>query len=176
MIVSSVNSTAMPVFKARLACTHNEMKNFLKHKSDEDTISLVYKITDAFEKHPSNAVLRPSIQSKPGIYGTRGVISSRFATYTDVEPVENNSINPIKNIIRRMLDPENKNCLMNLLGTTNTEKHDSWWNENIAPIWNEINKSFRSKSFFKSNHDKEFNQDFQNRKEKTWYNLINEQA
>ena len=97
MIVSSVNSTAMPVFKARLACTHNEMKNFLKHKSDEDTISLVYKITDAFEKHPSNAVLRPSIQSKPGIYGTRGVISSRFATYTDVEPVE-------KKVVNKMID------------------------------------------------------------------------
>ena len=61
------------------------------------------------------------------------------------------------------------------MGYRHNDIYDSWWNENISPIWNDINEKFRTKTFFDGNHDKEFNQDFRNRKEKTWQKLFSEQ-
>ena len=176
MKTNSINSTVKPAFAARLACSQGTMKTFVKNKADANTREITLKIAEAFAKHPSDAVIKPDIVSKNGIYGTRGTISSRLAIYKDVEPVENDGTTPIKTILRRILDPENKNCFNKLVGERYSDIYDSWWNENISPIWDEINKNFRTKTMFKGNHDKDFNQDFQDRKERTWYRLLNEQV
>ena len=177
MKINSIDSANNPTFTARLACGRSHVKNFLNSNSiDLNSKEMVIKIANALEKHPSDAVVKIDIIKKSGFYGTRGSVTSRFATYKDVEPVQNDGKTPIKNILRRILDPENKDCFNKLVGEKHSNIYNTWWNENIAPIWNEINENFRSKAFFKGNHDKEFNRDFQNRKEKTWYNLINEQV
>lgn len=174
MKTNSINSNAKPAFKARLACSQGAMRSFMKTRSDIYSKDLVLKIADAFKKHPSDVIVRPYIVSKPTLYGTRGIVSSRFTTYKDVEPVQNDGKAPLKNVLRRILDPDNKDCFNKLVGDTKDKYYDSWWNNNIAPIWDEINENFRSKVFFHGNHDKDFNQDFQDRKERTWYRLLNE--
>ena len=173
MKTNSVNSAACPAFSARLATAQGAMRNLMHNKADIYSKELITKISEALKKHPSDVVIKPNIITKLGIYSTRGSITSRFATYNDVEPVENDGKAPIKNILRRILDPENKNCFNKLVGEKYSNIYDTWWNENIAPIWNEINENFRTKTMFKGNHDKDFNQDFQDRKERTWYRLLN---
>ena len=68
--------------------------------------------------------------------------------------------NVIFNIFRRILDPENKKQFNRLVGEEYATVYESWWKENIAPIWEDINNNFREQTFFKKNYDKEFNADF----------------
>ena len=171
MKIESINGQANPVFLARISYKPTIAK---KIKNTEDgTEELVSKISEALKNHPSDVMIKTDIIMKNGLYGVRGQISSRHAMYRDVEPVENNGLSPIKNILRRILDPENKNCFNNIVGKNYSEFYDSWWAENISPVWSDISEKFRSKFISKDNHDKEFNQDFQEHRERTWYNLIN---
>lgn len=172
MIVSSINGTTTPVFKARMSTRQGVMKSFMTRNADEESVSLVNKVADAFEKHPSNAFIRIDEFKGAGFYGARGVIKSRHAIYTDVEPTPYDGVSSVQNIIRRILNPENKDCFNKLMGNKHNDVYDSWWAENISPIWSDVNKKFRTKTFFEGNYDKEFNQDFQNREEKTWKKLF----
>ena len=129
MKTNSVNSAACPAFSARLATAQGAMRNLMHNKADINSKELITKISEALKKHPSDVVIKPNIITKLGIYSTRGSITSRFATYNDVEPVENDGKAPIKNILRRILDPENKNCFNKLVGEKYSNIYDTWWNE-----------------------------------------------
>ena len=142
MKINSIDSANNPTFSARLACGRSHVKNFLNSNSiDLNSKEMVIKIANALEKHPSDAVVKIDIIKKSGFYGTRGSVTSRFATYKDVEPVQNDGKTPIKNILRRILDPENKDCFNKLVGEKHSNIYNTWWDENIAPIWNEINEN-----------------------------------
>ena len=107
--------------------------------------------------------------------GARGAIESRFANFIDVEPANQNKTHPIKNILRRILDPENKVKFNQLMGSKYDNIYDSWWQENIAPIWDKINSTFREETFFKGNYDKDFNKDFQAQEERAWKKIFIEE-
>ena len=124
-------------------------------------LELTNKIFDAFEKHPSKEEIVPDVvYLKNTFNNARGTLESSKAAFIDTEPARSDSIAPIFNIFRRILDPENKKQFNRLVGEEHAPIYESWWKENIAPIWEDINKNFRETTFFKKNYDKEFNADF----------------
>ena len=124
-------------------------------------LELMNKIFDAFEKHPSKEEIVPDVAYlKNTLTNARGTITSLKAAFIDTEPARSDSIAPIKNIFRRILDPENKKQFNRLVGEEHASVYESWWKENISPIWEDINKNFRETTFFKKNYDREFNADF----------------
>ena len=76
-------------------------------------------------------------------------MESSRAAFIDTEPARSDSIAPIFNIFRRILDSENKKQFNRLVGEEHAPIYESWWKENIAPIWEDINKNFRETTFFK---------------------------
>jgi hypothetical protein len=125
-------------------------------------LELTNKIFDAFEKHPSKEVIIPDVAYfRDTLFNARGTIESSRAAFIDTEPARSDSgTAPIFNIFRRILDPENKKQFNKLVGEEYAPVYESWWQENISPIWEDINNNFREQTFFKKNYDKKFNNDF----------------
>ena len=173
MKVQSINNQSNNQnFCARIVVQTEDMKNFMdyikrythsnkgSYNSTKD-LALTRKIFDAFEKHPSQEEIIPDIAYIKGtLFNARGTLQSSRAAFIDTEPARSDSIAPIQNIFRRILDPENKESFNKLVGEEHSSVYDSWWKEHIAPIWKDINKSFREETLFHENYDKEFNADF----------------
>lgn len=171
MQVQGVNNNQTS-FGAKVAIATEDMKTFMDYlgrytkaekpwyNSSKD-LELTNKIFDAFEKHPSKEEILPDVAYLENtLTNARGTIKSSKAAFIDTEPARSDSIAPIKNIFRRILDPENKQQFNKLVGEEHAPVYESWWKENISPIWEDINKDFRETTFFKKNYDKEFNADF----------------
>ena len=159
-------------FGAKIAIKTEEMKLFMDYihrytkapegfyNSTKD-LELTNKIFVAFEKHPSKEEIVPDVAYfRNSLFGARGTLESSKAAFIDTEPARSDSIAPIKNIFRRILDPENKKQFNRLVGEEHSSTYDSWWKENISPIWDDIRQNFREETFFKENYDREFNADF----------------
>ena len=170
-------------FKAKITVKSDEMKNFMNYlrnntnapsgwyntKSD---LALVNKVMAAFEKHPSPEELSPDVFYIRGtFFNARGTLSSSKAEFRDTEPARSDSIAPIFNILRRILDPQNKQSFIKLTGEEYSAQYDEWWRQNISPIWKNINKNFREKTFFNGNYDKEFNEDFNKQEGNSWIKI-----
>lgn len=159
-------------FGAKITVKSNEMKNYVKYlqqnKNAENgcydskkDLDLTNRIFDAFEKHPSKEEITTDVAYFKGLlFNARGVIKSSKAVFIDTEPARSDSIAPIQNIFRRILDPQNKKTFNRLVGEEHAPVYEAWWENNIAPIWKDIKQNFREKTFFDGNHDKEFNADF----------------
>ena len=171
MQVQAVNNN-QPSFGAKIVIKTKDMQNYMDYlarytkaekpyyNSSKD-LELTNKIFDAFEKHPSKEEIVPDVvYLKNTLTNARGTITSSKAAFIDTEPARSDSIAPIKNIFRRILDPENKWQFNKLVGFEYIRNYNSWWIDNIAPIWKDINVNFRETTFFKGNYDKEFNADF----------------
>ena len=174
MKISSIKSAEKQTsFSAHLVTRNKEMSSFVNQmKKNLDDANLLQGITDAFENYPEKGNIRLSFIKKNGLWAARGVVSTRFATFIDSEPANNNRIHPIKNILRRILDPENKDVFNKLMGGKHSDSYNTWWEENISPFWNDINTKFREKTFFDGNYDKEFNLDFRNQQERAWQRIF----
>jgi len=107
------------------------------------------KIEDAFEKHPSDARIWALVTERDaGLFYARGVIYSQYRRLVDVEPARSDSgTTPITNVFRKILDPENKKMLNSLLGVRDDDVTTNWWKQYIAPIWNEINTTYRETTY-----------------------------
>ena len=173
MQINRIANDNMPVhFGAHVVKRDKYLRSYLQGTTKtESEVKLMNKVFDAFEKHPAQIYVKPSVNSNNGLWAARGVISTKYASYQDVEPATTES-GALKNILRRILDPENKKEFNTLMGNGQEKIYDSWWNENIAPIWEEISSTFRERTFFDGNYDKEFNKDFRDRKETTWYRIF----
>ena len=171
MQVQAVNNN-QPSFGAKIVVKTKDMQTYMDYlarytkaekpcyNSAKD-LELTNKIFDAFEKHPSKEEIVPDVvYLKNTLTNARGTITSSKAAFIDTEPARSDSIAPIKNIFRRILDPENKWQFNKLVGFEYIRNYNSWWIDNIAPIWKDINVNFRETTFFKGNYDKEFNADF----------------
>lgn len=173
MLVNSINSSVD--FCARLAQGSNEIKKLSAQMAkNPDTAGIVEKIADAFRKHPSDVFIRTSNEYKSQLFGVRGVIASRNIVLTDVEPAADN-VSGIMNILRRILDPENKDCFNALVGKKFQDSYSTWWEENISPIWEKIDSNFRGKTFYTGNFDTEFNKDFREQRENFWKKIFYQQ-
>ena len=138
----------------------NPPKGFYDNSKD---LRLTKRIIRAFKSHPSKEdIVVDTFYRKNEMFNARGVVSSSKVTLTDTEPARSDSIAPTKNILRRILDPANKNSFNKLVGEEHSGIYESWWNKNIKPIWNNVNDSFRESTCFEGNRDREFNKLFNN--------------
>lgn len=170
-------------FKARVSVKTDQMKNFMNYLeqntnapkgwyNSKNDLAVMNKIFYAFEKHPSKEEIVPDVSYlKNVLVNARGTLSSSKLKLIDTEPARSDSIAPIKNIFRRILDPENKDSFNKLLGEEYADSYDKWWKDNIFPIWQHIKSNFRETTFFKGNYDKEFNEDFRSQKGTYWIQL-----
>lgn len=163
----NTNKNNNTYFGAKINVNTAEMDNviqYLKNNScdnSEKYLGLLNKIISAFEKHPSNETLTFDIAHfKKVLFGARGTVKTTQAAFIDTEPAREDSIAPILNIFRRILNPENKESFNKLMGKQHSSAYNNWWKKNIAPIWKDINKNFREETFFKGKYDKQFNSDF----------------
>ncbi len=197
MQVQAINNyNNQPNFSAKIVVKTDDMKLYMEYlnkytktksqwyNSSKD-LELTNKIFDAFEKHPSQEEIVPSVAYiKDVLFNARGTLESSKAAFIDTEPARSDSIAPLKNVFRRILDPENKQTFNRLLGDKYESAYEGWWKENIAPIWTDIKANFRETTFFKENFDKEFNADFNResgkaedffkQKENFWVKLYNQ--
>ena len=172
-------------FNAKIVVKTNDMKNVMKYLqsntkapkgwyNSKSDLLLMNWILKAFEKHPSKEEIVPDIYYiKGALYNARGSLTSSKITLVDTEPARSDSIAPILNIFRRILNPENKTSFNKLVGEEYTSEYENWWKNNIEPVWDRINTKYRESTFFKGNYDKEFNEDFNEQKGNFWIKLWN---
>ena len=171
-------------FGAKVAVRTEEMHDFMDYLqrnvnskqgwyNSKKDLNLIYQIFDAFEKHPSKEVIIPDVAYfKNCLFGARGTVKTSRAAFIDTEPARADSIAPVLNIFRRILDPQNKSSFNRLLGEEYAHRYDAWWQEQIAPIWDDVQERFRENTFFENRYDDEFNRDFnrESGKEKDFFN------
>ena len=160
-----------PTYKANVSKT-KVLKNTMEHMEKYSTatgdwyntaedLKLTKKIIKAFKKHPSHELVMIGETFRYGeMFNARGVISSSKATLIDTEPARSDSIAHVLNIMRRIIDPENKQSFNKLMGEEYSKDYQPWWDKNIKPIWGAVNERFRESTFFEGNHDAQFNRDF----------------
>lgn len=121
-------------------CKDNEFP-YANTKTELELFGLIEK---ALEKHPSKEVLNIGrILDNRFFWNERATISSNRAKFVDVEPIRDDSIGGELGIIRRILDPANKDMFNRLMGLEFAGKYDKWWGKNIAPIWPQVNDLYR---------------------------------
>ena len=159
-------------FGAKIVIKTDEMKNYMRYLHEnskpregwynsQKDLELTQKVIEAFEKHPSKEEVLPDVfYLKNTLFNARGVLTSSRASFIDTEPARSDSIAPIQNILRRIIDPYNKRMFNRLLGEEHSHVYDAWWRENILPFWKDIQNHFREETFFKGKYDKEFNDTF----------------
>lgn len=170
-IDNTTNNTYTPKFKANVVNTKtlNETMNYLEKNSNPSKgfynhaqdFGLMKKIINAFEKHPSKENIKIEETHRYNeLFNARGVISSDKATLVDTEPARSDSVAPVLNIVRRIIDPANKKSFNKLMGEEHANTYDSWWNKNIRPIWGKVNERFREETYFTENRDLYYNSKF----------------
>ena len=159
----------------RLACSYMEKCRDLQppYANTKVELQLFNLIEKAFNEHPSGETLNINRFHKfqYPLWGERESISSSKACFTDSEPVRDDSIAGELGVIRRILDPENKNMFNLLMGLEHSSKYDAWWEKHISPIWDQINILYRENpKIFPSVSDKAYNDCF--RKQIDVYDIL----
>lgn len=167
------SKTDSPNFKASInkntsamktACAYMERcKDYEPPYANTKTeLELFRLIEKALAKHPSKEVLNITrIIDNRFFWNERALIKSSKASFVDVEPVRDDSIAGELGVIRRILDPENKDMFNRLMGLEFSSKYDKWWNKNISPIWENINSLYRENPEIEPNiDDSEYNECF----------------
>ncbi|MBQ4115709.1 hypothetical protein IJD34_09945 [bacterium] len=130
----------------KLACSYLEkhQNNQPPYANTKTELELFKLIENALEQHPSKEVLYINRHFDDRFFwNERSSINSSQIKLNDVEPIRFDSIAGELGIIRRILDPENKDMFNKLLGVEHSDKYDTWWNKHISPIWNNINRLYR---------------------------------
>lgn len=167
------SKTDIPNFKASInkntsamktACAYMERcKDYEPPYANTKTeLELFRLIEKALAKHPSKEVLNITrIIDNRFFWNERALIKSSKASFVDVEPVRDDSIAGELGVIRRILDPENKDMFNRLMGQEFSSKYDKWWNKHISPIWEDINSLYRENPEIEPNiNDSEYNECF----------------
>jgi hypothetical protein len=134
-------------------------KGMQKPASDKE---LMDKFIKAVEANPSDALINIDtfVCQKGEFYNTRGRISSQYGEFRDTEPARDDSEAPFENIIRRILNPENRTQMCKLFGTNDFAEQSKWWNKYIDSIWNDIQEVFYEETVYPKSYDKIWNLKF----------------
>ena len=166
--------TKLLAFKAKISLKSSgiaEYCNYLERCKDAPkgwfssnrNIDLFSKICKAFDNHPSEEVLETKVIYRKGeLFNARGVLETNRGKITDIEPSRSDDgMGPMEYLFRKLLNPENKKVLNGLLGEEYSAIYPKWWNENIKPIWNEINELYKIDNTIAGNlSEREFNHFF----------------
>lgn len=169
MQISPVSNTS---FNAKIIPTE-EWNNYLKYINKYafkeegcfDSIknkSIIERFVNAINNNPSDAEVGLDVfYRKNELFNARGVISSQYGKFTDVEPARSDSgTAPIENIIRRILDPENRAQMCKLFGTKNIAEQSKWWDKYIYPMWYDIKEIFFEQTIYDRTYDGMLNRKF----------------
>ncbi len=137
----NLNSTGVREYTEYLSQCIDAPKGYFRSNKN---IELFNKICEAFEKHPSSEIIETSVFYRYGeLFNARGVVKTSKAKITDVEPSRSDDgTGPMENLFRKLLNPANKMVFNKLLGKEHSGVYRSWWNENIQPIWDDINITY----------------------------------
>jgi hypothetical protein len=137
-----VNTISGPNFGVRIV-NSVQLKKFNSCATKENS-QLMTKIIDALGHHPSQVILYPFVENtSKDFYEVQGGIENGVIRLIDTKAEKSSSPAPIQNIFRRILDPANKNKFNELTGEKYAQEYDSWWNEYVMPLWQDIEHNFR---------------------------------
>lgn len=177
MKISPINNTNYNTgFSAKIA-PNPEWDNYLRYIKENavqrpgywnstPNKNLIDMFIKAVEANPSDALLNIDIayNIKEETFNARGIISSQYGKFKDTEPARSDSNAPFENIIRRILNPENRFQMYKLFGADyNIEKvkaQNEWWDEYIFPIWNGIQEVFFERTVYPKSYDSLWNKEF----------------
>ena len=171
------NQNQNPTFNAGIISNGywSKFKAYLQYnkgrKGYHDTsneLRLIKGIEKAIEEHPSDALLKFSAENDKAGPFCFGIIESEYGRIYDVERARDDSITAqIENLLRKLLNYENKDLFNRLMGTGYENKYDAWWNKHIRPIWSDIVEIFREEtceeSFDHTKWDIKMNKQFMDR-------------
>ena len=160
-------SDTQPQFKAKIVGTQDltELTNYLNKYVDAplscynsaNDLKLFKKVSDALIAFPTDAELKFTKIYRPGeLYNARGIVESQYAKLTDTEPARTNSVVPILNIMKRILNPNNSEQFDKLMGNNDNNLRIKWWDEHIAPIWESIKFNFYEDTIYRRNTHPDF--------------------
>ena len=66
----------------------------------------------------------------------------------------------MQNILRKIIDPENKQMFHKLVGNEHESMYNAWWNKNIKPIWGGVKKTFNEGDTCPNISRKQYNKNF----------------
>lgn len=179
MKINPINNTNQSTnFNARIA-PNPEWNNYLRYINDfapyregfyntAKNKTIIENFIKAVNANPSDALISIDtvICNRNEMFNTRGRISSQYGVFIDTEPGRDDSNAPIENIIRRILNPENRAQMCKLFGTKNFTEQSNWWDEHIYPIWNSIKELFYEKTLFPKRGDERLGRD------RAWYDEL----
>ena len=157
MQIQPINANYNTNFNAKIIPTKewNNYMSFIEKNAVEkhghlDTIedkAIIDRFINAVENNPSDAKIKLDVfYKKNEDVNARGVISSQYGVFPDVEPARSDSKVKIENILRRILDPENRLQMCKLFGAHKNAydvvKQNEWWDEYISPMWQDIERIF----------------------------------
>lgn len=130
-------------------------------------LGLFRKICKAFEKHPSNEVINADVKYRRSeLFNARGFLETSKAHIIDIEPSRSDDgTAPMENILRKILNPDNKKLFNNLLGEKHKSSYNAWWDENIKPIWTDIQETFENNDILEEISESQLNRNFRRQKD-----------
>ena len=162
-----------PVSSTNFKATINFPRSYTKYIKENSAVregyanyashvELVDKIKEAFRKNPSDANINVEMLCRPNeLFCARGVVSSQYAKFVDIEPARDDSVAAYENIVRRILYPANRVQFNRLMGAgRKSAVQDAWWNEHIAPIWDKIQSEFYEFTVYQKIFDPLINANF----------------
>lgn len=178
MKVSPINNTQYNTnFNAKIV-PNPEWNNYLRYIKEyapyrqgvyntSKNKTIIENFIKAIEANPSDAEISlDAFYRKNECFNARGVISSQYGKFTDTEPARSDSNVVIENIIRRILNPENRAQMCKLFGTNNFAEQSKWWDEYIYPMWNDIQEVFYERTLFPKRGDALLGRD------QAWYDRL----
>ena len=166
--------TKLPSFKAKVNLKSSGIAEYCSYLqrckdaprgcfSSNHNIDLFSKICKAFENHPSEEVIETKVIYRNGeLFNARGMLETSRGKITDIEPSRSDDgTGPMEYLFRKVLNPDNRKIFNSLLGEEYSNIYPKWWNENIKPLWNEINELYKIDTTIVDNpSEKEFNRIF----------------
>ena len=171
MKVSPINNT-QPQFKATIVRSHdyNALMEFVSNFANSNSSNmqrskeLLEAVQESLIAFPTDAKLKftKMLRDPREYFIARGVVESQYAKFTDVEPARETSYVPIPNIMKRILNPDNKDYFNKLMGNKDDSIRSSWWDKNIRPIWNDILLNFYEDTVYRRDTHPDYNLIFRN--------------
>ena len=179
MRIIPINNTNQSTnFNARIA-PNPEWNNYLRYINEyapyregvyntAKNKTIISKFIEALEANSSDALINIDtiVCNKDEMFNTRGRISSQYGVFVDTEPARDDSNAPIENIIRRILNPENRAQMCKLFGTKNFLEQSKWWDEHICSMWKGIQEVFYERTLFPRSGDRLIGRD------ESWYDSL----
>ena len=137
MKINSVQNNNTTAFGAEIVKTYSMERfyNSLYKESGSPTHKTLWQfVKKAVAEHPSDAKIYARINYVSETGKSKGVLSNLSDVYIN-ENMKSTGYYAMWSTWKNILDPKNKKAFHNLFGKKYEPIYDSWWKENVQPIW-----------------------------------------